>query len=435
MVFWLGIITILVFLALILTKRLHVITALVLVPIAAGVVGGYGPELGKMMLGGLKTVSITGIMILFSVMFFGCLLDTGLFNPLIFKIIRTVKSDPLKIAMGTVLITYLIGLDGDGTTTFMIVTLSLLPIYHKVGMNPLVLTCLTSIALFIPNVSPWGGPTTRTMAVLQLSVEDLFIPMLPAYGVGAVWILVIAYILGAKERKRLGYVKPENDSVNHPADMSALLENQDPALLRPGLIWVNFTLFAVAMIALVKGWLPAAVLFIIAFVLVIVINYRDFGVMQGRIMAHAGNALWATTMIFAAGIFTGIFKDTKMLDSLAKALVALIPDAFGSHMGVVASVFGSLLPVVLGPDALYFGIMPVVSQAAAAFGFTPVEIGRAFLTGQWTYAVSPMIGATLLLCSLAKVDFVEHQKFAFIWAFSTCMVIMLASLLLGLFRV
>jgi CitMHS family citrate-Mg2+:H+ or citrate-Ca2+:H+ symporter len=301
-------------------------------------------------------------------------------------------------------------------------------------MNPLVLTCLTSVAFFMPNASPWGGPTTRTMAVLQLGLEDLFIPMLPAYGIGAVWVLFVAYILGTKERKRLGYVKTADNRVSDPVGMSVLLENQDPALLRPNLIWVNFALFGIAMVALVKSWLPASVLFIIAFALVIVINYRDFGVMQGRIMAHAGNALWATTMIFAAGIFTGIFKDTKMLDSLAKALVALIPDALGPHMGVVASVFGSLLPVMLGPDALYFGVVPVISQAAAVFGFTPVEIGRAFLVGQWTYAVSPMIGATLLLCSLAKVEFIEHQKFAFIWGFSTCMVIMLASVLMGLFR-
>ena len=276
----------------------------------------------------------------------------------------------------------------------MIVTLSMLPIYNKIGMNPLILTCLTSISLFIPNTSPWGGPTTRTMAVLQLGVEDLFTPMLPAYAVGAIWIIFVAYILGTRERKRLEYDKNKEELYSDNVNVDALLENQDPLLLRPHLIWVNFILFAVTMFALVKGILPAAVLFIIAFALVIVINYRDFNEMQGRIMAHAGNALWATTMIFAAGIFTGIFKDTKMLDSLAKALVSLIPDAMGSHMALFASVLGSILPVVLGPDALYFGVVPIVSQAAAEFGVSSVEIGRAFLTGQWTYAVSPMIGAT-----------------------------------------
>lgn len=432
MLTWLGTITILIFVLLIITKRLHVITALILVPIAAAVFGGFAPKLGPMMLDGLKTVAPTGIMICFSVMFFGILLDTGLFNPLISRILGMAKNDPVKIAIGTALMTLLVALDGDGTTTFMIVTLAFLPIYQRLGMNPLVLTCVSSLAFYLMNASPWGGPTTRTMAVLQLSVEEVFVPMIPALFIGGVWILFVAYILGRQERTRLGYIPSgnSNNRDNEAIEVAALME-QDRALLRPHLIWINFILVALVMVGLVKAWIPPSVLFIIAFAIAVLINYRGFDEMEARIRAHAGNALWTTTMVFAAGIFTGIFQGTKMIDSMALSMVSLIPDSLGHHMPVIAGITSYLSTLVMSPDAYYFGVLPIISKAAVHFGLEPAEIGRATLFGQIGYGLSPLVAAPLLLCSLAKVQYFDHQRFMFLWGLLTTLVMLLAGIVTG----
>nr|WGD73078.1 SLC13 family permease [Bacillus subtilis] len=57
------------------------------------------------------------------------------------------------------------------------------------------------------------------------------------------------------------------------------------------------------------------------------VNYPNVKEQQKRISAHAGNALNVVSMVFAAGIFTGILSGTKMVDAMAHSLVSLIPDA------------------------------------------------------------------------------------------------------------
>ncbi|EGO62971.1 CitMHS family transporter [Acetonema longum] len=428
----LGTVTIAMFVFLIFTKRLHVITALIAVPIVAGIIGGFGPKLGAMMFDGIKTTAPTGILIMFSVMFFCIQMDTGLFNPLILRIVSMVKNDPLKISVGTAVLTLAIALDGEGVTNFVILSLTMLPIYRRLGMNPLIFTCLASLANYLMNSSPWGGPTIRAMTVLQLGVEDLFTPLVPAIGAGMLWLVVVAYILGMKERKRLGYVKGNDLEVTQvsAAEIAAALK-QDETTLRPKLMWINLALVVTVMTALVMNAMPPAVLFIIAFCATLIINYRDFGQMEERIRAHAGNALWATIVVFAAGIFTGVFQGTKMIDAMALGLVSLIPDALGPHMAVICGGISYLSTLVVSPDAFYFGVLPIVSKAAAYFGVAPVELGRAVLLGQLGYGISPLVAAPLLLCSLTKVEFFEHQRFAFIWGLSTALIMMATAVVIG----
>ncbi|MGT2428965.1 hypothetical protein ACU4HD_10185 [Cupriavidus basilensis] len=62
---------VIVFMALIMTKRLSAMVALILVPIAFGAIGGFGPELGPMMLDGVKKLAPTGVMLMFAILYFG----------------------------------------------------------------------------------------------------------------------------------------------------------------------------------------------------------------------------------------------------------------------------------------------------------------------------------------------------------------------------
>ena len=84
-----------------------------------------------MALAGIKQVAPTGILLMFAVLYFATMLDTGLFDPVIATIIRSVKGDPLKVIMGTAILTMIVHLDGDGTATFMIVLSAFLPIYKQ----------------------------------------------------------------------------------------------------------------------------------------------------------------------------------------------------------------------------------------------------------------------------------------------------------------
>src|SRR4051812_6758593 len=207
-----GLATIIVFLVLIITKRLSVITALVIVPVVFAFIAGFDyKEIGNMALTGIKQVAPTGILLMFAVLYFSVMLDAGLFDPVIAFIVRSVKGDPLKVVIGTAILTMLVHLDGDGTATFMIVLSAFLPVYKKLGMSRLILAGIVALSVGPMHLVPWSGTSVRAMATLNTDATHMFNPNIPAMIGGIVWVLFVAYVFGKRERKRLGVIHFDYD--------------------------------------------------------------------------------------------------------------------------------------------------------------------------------------------------------------------------------
>ena len=127
------------------------------------------------MLEGMKQVSPTAALLLFAILYFGVMIDAGLFEPFIKRLLKAVKGDPVKIALGTAILALAVALDGDGTTTYMITVSALLPLYLRIGMNPLILAVIAMISLSVMSgMTPWGGPTTAQL-LQQVSILQSFL--------------------------------------------------------------------------------------------------------------------------------------------------------------------------------------------------------------------------------------------------------------------
>jgi CitMHS family citrate-Mg2+:H+ or citrate-Ca2+:H+ symporter len=163
-----GFAMIVTFMVLIMTNRLSAITALLLVPVLFALLTGFGPQMGPMMLDGIKNIAPTGVMLVFAILYFGLMTDAGLFDPIIDRIRRVAHGDPLKIIVGTALLALFVSLDGDGATTYIIVVTAMLPLYRRLGISPLILTAMNMLVGGVMNILPWGGPTARAMSVLHL---------------------------------------------------------------------------------------------------------------------------------------------------------------------------------------------------------------------------------------------------------------------------
>ncbi|MBE5101824.1 CitMHS family transporter [Priestia aryabhattai] len=423
----LGFLIIGLFLFLIMTNRLSVLIALVLVPTVFALIGGFGLEMGDMMLDGILKVAPTGIMIVFAVLYFGLMIDTGLFSPMISKMLRLVKGDPLKVIVGTAIVTMLVSLDGDGASTFMITITALLPLYKRLKMNPLILSGVVALGAGVMNLAPWGGPTARAMTTFNADSSQLFNPVIPAMIAGIAWVLASAFWLGKKERQRLGVIELE-EHVQGFTEHAAALEAKGPRLF-----WFNLALTILLLIALIKVWLPLPILFIVAFAIALLVNYPNPEEQQKRLLSHANNVLIVSTMIFAAGIFTGILTGTKMIDGMASAMVSIIPESLASYLPVLVAITSMPLSLVFTPDAYYFGVLPIISQTASNFGIDPIEIGRAAILGQMTtgFPLSPLTASTFILVGLAGVNLGDHQRFIFKWAFGTTIVMTIVALITG----
>ncbi|WP_453995879.1 CitMHS family transporter [Bacillus nitroreducens] len=422
----LGFLTIAVFLYLILSKRVSVIVALILVPVLFGLFTSERANLGSMILDGVSGVAPTGIMLAFAILFFGLMNSVGLFDPIISGVLKMVKGDPLKIVMGTAIIGMVTHLDGSGASTFLITIPALLPLYERLGMSRLVLAGVVALSAGTMNLLPWGGPTVRAASALGMDVDTLFTPVIPAMIAGLIWVLFVSFILGKRERKRLGVVDFEYDFNQERSE-------KELSIKRPKLYWFNLLLTIITIVALVEVWLPLPIVFMVGFAIALIVNYPKPKDQQDRITEQATGMVTVVTIIFAAGIFTGVLSGTGMIEAMATAMVNVIPESTGSFMALIVALSSMPLSLVFTPDAYYFGVLPILSETASAFGIAPEEIGRAAILGQMTtgFPLSPLTASTFLLIGLAGVELGDHQRFIFKWAFGTTIVMTIIAFLTG----
>ncbi|MFI6376486.1 CitMHS family transporter [Streptomyces sp. NPDC050546] len=434
----LGFATIALFLLLTMTRRVSVLVALVVLPVLAALAGGFAGELGGMVLDGLSKVAPTGIMIAFAVLYFSLMVDAGLFDPLIRGLLRMAQGDPLRITVATAVLTLCVALDGDGASTFLITVSALLPVYRRLGMSPLVLSGVVCLGAGVMNMVPWGGPTVRAMAALKLESSDVFTPVLPAMGLGIAWVLVAAWLIGRRERRRLGVLTvPEREAAPAPATVAS--PGEGPGAVRvaePPRLWLtvfNLLLTVVLVVSLILEVMPLPVLFVLGFAVALLVNHPTWEQQQALLDKHAKNVVLVTTMIFAAGVLTGVLTGTGMIDEMAGALVSVIPDSLGGHLPVLVAVTGMPLSLVFTPDAYYLGVLPVLAETAHGFGTDPAEVARAAILGQMTtgFPLSPLTASTFILVGMSGVQLGEHQRFIFRWAFATTLVMTAGALLTG----
>ena len=444
----LGFITVVSMIALIMAKRLSPTVALLIIPMITGTVASFfivtDPEnapgvvdfwtnfqrLGDYVTGsgGLGAVAGTGVMFIFSILFFGVLTDAGTFRPIIFGITRLMGNDPVKICMGTSLLAMIVHLDGSGAVTFLICIPPLVPLYDALGMRRTTLATCVGLSAGVMNIMPWGGPTMRAATAFNMDVMELFMPVFPAVIAGLGCVLIVDVLLGRKEKQRVGDVHAVN---LHYGWVELTKEEQE--LLRPNLFWVNLMLIAAAIIVLLFSGFPPAVVFMFFYVLATLINFPRVKDTAARVDAHAKSALMMCSVLFAAGCFTGIMKGTGMITEMATALTSVIPASMGRLFPAIVGVISMPASLLFDPDSFYYGVLPVLGQTASVFGVEAADVGRAAILGQMTtgFPVSPLTPSTFLLLGLAGVDLGEHQKCTIPWAFLITAVMLVFSVLIG----
>ena len=235
------------------------------------------------------------------------------------------------------------------------------------------------------NILPWGGPTIRAATALGMGDNPVafFLPVLPAVLVGLVCVLVISAFLGAGEKKRIGAV-----ALQAAGNTEQELTEEQKALLRPHLFWVNIILIVAAIVSLLFSGFAPAVVFMAFYVLATVINYPSVKDSKARVDAHAKEALMMCSVLFAAGCFTGIMQGTGMITEMASTLVSIIPHTMGKFFPLIIGIIGMPASLLFDPDSFYYGVLPVLAQTAEGFGVAGVDVGRAAILAVLAFSSS-----------------------------------------------
>jgi len=425
----LGLSTLVVLLAAIMSGRVSPLVALIVVPTLASFAGGFGAQTGKFITTGVQSLAPVVGMFVFAILFFGIVTDAGMFDPAIDGILRGVGTHTTWIVIGTFLLAALVHLDGSGAVTFLVTVPAMLPLYERLGMDRRVLAAAAALGAGVMIV-PWTGPMLRAAGVLKVSPAALYRPLLPVQLIGMLFAIGICWWLGRRETRKL---VDRGVPVGRDVTVSRTLTEAERALRRPDRLWVNVALTIAAIVTMISGVLPPVVVFMLATAAALLINYPSVTMQRQRIDAHARDALMMASILLAAGAFTGIMQGTGMIAAMAKSTVAYVPRSAAVHVPFALGVVSMPLSLLFDPDSFYFGVLPVVVEATRIHGVAPEAVAHGALLGQMTvgFPVSPLTPATFLLVGLTGVELGAHQRFSIplLWATSVAMVI--AAVLLG----
>jgi len=475
----LGFVMIATFLVLIMMKKMSPMGALVLIPALFCVLVGKGAHLGDYVIDGIGELAPTAAMLFFAIIYFGVMIDVGLFDPVVRVILRFCKADPMRVVVGTAVLAAIVSLDGDGSTTFMITVSAMVPLYRKLKMSLVVMTGVAAMANGVMNTLPWGGPTARAAAALKVDASDIFVPMIPALAVGLLFVFALSYGLGLRERKRLGVLtldevtaddpetvlvgagsgsgkgislgkpgKPTGGAgggtdaeaptggpaASGPAEDDDEFKGLDPnrATLRPKLYWFNAALTVALLALMITETLDIPVLFLLAAAIALTVNFPRMADQKARVAAHAENVVNVSGMVFAAAVFTGVLTGTGMVENMARWVVDGVPDAMGPQMGLITGLLSIPFTYFMSNDGFYFGIVPILAEAGHTHGVSALEIARASLVGQALHMSSPLVPAVYVLVGMAKVEFGDHPRFTVKWAVLTSLVVLAAGIAFGI---
>ncbi|ONI38448.1 citrate:H+ symporter [Candidatus Epulonipiscium fishelsonii] len=420
-----GYIMVALLVVLLLKGKASPLTLFIILPIVAAAILGFSvTEIGDFAVIGVQTTMSNAVLFIFSILYFGIMNDAGMFDGLIDSLVKKAGTNVVAVTVVTALISTVGHLDGATATTVLVTIPAMLPIYKKLNIRPYVLIAIIASAMGVMNLLPWGGPTARTAVVLGMDANAVWQPLIPIQIAGLIFTVLLAIILGNIEKKRGAGFDPSTLSDAEIGETK--VDEKVLALKRPHLAKINIILTALVIIILMLDKVQSYVVFMLAFAIAIIINYPDVKEQGRRFKAHAPSALLISATMITSGIFVGVIQETGMLDAMAQTLLNVVPSSMGSAIHIIMGVLALPIGMVLGTDAYFYGLLPLVIEVGKTYGVEPMNVAITMIIGKnVALLVSPLVPATFLAIGLADIELKDHIKFSFkwLWGVSICMLI------------
>lgn len=420
MVAIIGFIMIIAIVALLLKGKMSPIVVLAVIPTIAALLLGYNPvDVAGFIEEGISTTTSNGILFIFSVIYFGVMSDTGLFDVIVQKLVKLAGNNVIAVTVATAIIATIAHLDGTTATTVLITIPALYPVYKKMNIDPKILLCLTGACMGVMNLLPWGGPVARAATVLSMDANELWHILIPVQVLGLVFNIAVAVLLGLMAiKKGAGQGKGEIVEVDEKA------QEEEASLHRPKLLIFNLLLTIALLAVLSSGIITSYVAFLLALSIALAVNYPDLKMQDKLIKKHAPAALIISATLFSAGAMVGIFDGTGMLTEMANVIIAVIPGFLGKFLHIIFGILALPLGLCIGTDAYFYGIMPLVIEVGNTYGISSLSTACAMIIGKnLALMISPLVPATYLAIGLANTELKDHMKFSIpiYWLVSICM--------------
>ena len=415
--------------ALLLKGKMSPIVVLTVIPAVAALILGHGPvEIADFIKEGVKTTTNNGILFIFSVIYFGVMSDTGMFDVIVNFLVKKAGNNVIAVTIATAIIATIAHLDGTTATTVLITIPALYPVYKAMKIDTKILLCLTGACMGVMNLLPWGGPVARAATVLSMDANDLWHILIPIQIVGLIFNIVVAVLLGMLAIKQgAGAGKGEK------VEQDQKTKDEEIALRRPKLLIFNLALTIALIADMSAGLVTSYVAFMIALSLALAVNYPNLKTQDKLVKKHAPAALIISATLFSAGAMVGIFDGTGMLTEMANAIMSIIPGFLGQFIHIIFGILALPLGLCIGTDAYFYGIMPLVMQVGETYGVASLSTALTMVIGKnLALMVSPLVPATYLAIGLTDVELKDHMKFSIPIYWGISIVMLVIGVILGI---
>ncbi len=397
-------------------------------PLIAAVIAGFTPaDIGGFVGDGMKSMLSTAVLFVFSISYFTLMDEIGLFDPIINALTKKAGKSIPMVVVALLLTTFVAHLDGSGATTFLIVVPAFLPIFKHLGFRRESLLAMMCGPYAVMNILPWGGPTMRAATVAGVETGDLYAFIIP----GVICLIICAFLNGfVVSRMELRHGLHPEESSDTTTDT---VENNVEKGARTWKYWFNLALTLIMLVFLFLDTpMPLYSIFMIAYAIALLVNFPDAKVQNKKIKSLGQNAMVMTVTLFAVGIFMGVISGSGMVEAMANTIVDVLPSSMAPHMHWFMALFSVPLIMILGTDAFYYALLPIIIGVVAPFGVSAQAVAATFLlTATYGTPISPSVAAVYVGLGLADVSIGDHIKYSlkFVWPMS--IIVLIASTILG----
>ena len=397
--------------------------------ITAAILGFSMSEIAEFIESGMKSMLETAVLFVFAISYFTMMSEKGLFDPIVNFLIKKTGKSITALLMAVMLTTLVAHLDGSGATTFLIVVPAFLPICKKMGIRSQALLASMCGVYGVMNLLPWGGPTLRAASVIDMPANQLYMNLIP----GLICLLVVSVgivLVVAKIEKKNGINQETLEQAVNEAVQTKDQQERDKHHK------FNLVLTLLLLVTLFTGIpIPLYAIFMVAYVIALVVNFPNVKEQNKKIKEYGSNAVSLTVTLFAVGIFMGVLKNSGMIDAMAEALIALLPQALTPHLHWIVALFAVPLLMILGTNAFYYALLPIVVGVVEPYGISAEMVAATFLlTATLGTPISPSVATNYVGLGLADISIGEHIKYSLRILWPASIVCLILCTVLGIIR-
>ncbi len=387
--------------------------------------GGFTTQFGR-------TMTTGGLMMLFSMIYFSTLTETGFFNRIATDIFHLTKGKMnVWVVMAMTFILMTIGkFTGSVASAWFMTFPLMIPFYDKMKFSRIDAMTICCLANGMTSCLPWATALVNNAAYAGVELPEL-IPHVTKLMILFVPMLALEMVFFANEHKKNGGQTSVQLSKEELDEMRSALK--DGEYVRPNRFFINLIVFLAVMALVVYNKIPAYVLFAFASVATFLINYPNVKE-QGTLLRKCAFNIFNAIFLFAGvSMYVAVLNTSGMTGAVAETLASHIS---GQGVRIVQIVLLLIMvPFVrLLPYQIYDTIKPIICSLGVAHGYTAAQMIAPFigLLGVGT-AASPLTATTVVGTGVLGVDANEYSKRAVVVSTVAGIIYVVLGLVLGLF--